>query len=202
MAGAVPEDQLDPVSPLRPEHGTRRRSPRTGRPPSSRERERPGHPPLCGSPRAGSPPSPDRARRANHAPALRARITTAIAFGLTRVPTRTMTPEISSSIPLVPDRRRRRGRTTSGLAAGSGPAPTRAGTNGTTSVHAPARLATPPEDLLRRQPVAARHLRHDRARRQRLLDDRPLLVDRPPAAATFESGSETAVLARSPKRSL
>src|SRR5712691_3975596 len=105
-AGAVPEDQFYPVSPLRAEHidhageriGAHRLAHQRGQPLCS----------LAEVDRLRRHHNPDVPGWSDHECALSARITASIARGFASAPTRTSTPAISSSIPSALDRRRAR----------------------------------------------------------------------------------------------
>src|SRR2546430_12652816 len=116
-AGAVPEDQLYPVGPLRAEHvdhageriGAHRLAHQRGQPLCS----------LAEVDRLRRHHNPDVPGWPDHECALSARITASIARGFASAPTRTSTPAISSSIPSALDRRRaRRGALAGGGASG------------------------------------------------------------------------------------
>src|SRR5438132_93608 len=105
-AGAVPEDQLYPVSPLRAEHvdhageriGAHRLAHQRGQPLCS----------LAEVDRLRRHHNPDVPGWPDHECALSARITASIARGFASAPTRTSTPAISSSIPPALDQGRAR----------------------------------------------------------------------------------------------
>src|SRR3954468_4710141 len=128
-ARAVPEDQLDPVSALGPEH-------------VNRARERVGAHRLTHESRETVCPfaEVDRARRhhdadcaggPNHGPTFSARITAAIACGLAPDPIRTTRPSILTSIPVTGPRRRARWGCERGGGRRPGKASTTAGTTRT-----------------------------------------------------------------------
>src|ERR1700687_5992075 len=122
---AIPEDQLDPVRTLGPEHVDR---------PAERIRchglahqRRQSLRSLAEVDRSGSHHHPDRAGRADHAPAFNARSTALTAFTSAPRPTRTVTPLISTSIVPALASALHRGALRCGT--GDDPASTTAGTN-------------------------------------------------------------------------
>jgi len=95
--GAIPEDQLHPVRPLRPEH-LDDAGERVGVHCLTHQRRQPFGP-LAEVDRLRRNRHPDGAGGPDHAPALSAWITGAIAPGVASAPTPTSTPPISNSIP-------------------------------------------------------------------------------------------------------
>src|SRR5579872_6866214 len=104
-AAAVPEDQLDAIGPLRPEHVYDTREWVGAYAFAHHRRE-----PLCSFAevdRLRRHQNPNIAGGSDHAVAFSARITASMVRGFASAPTRTSTPAISSSMPSDRDRRRR-----------------------------------------------------------------------------------------------
>src|SRR3954469_3012751 len=128
-AGAVPEDQLDPVGAFGPEHIDCARE-RVGAHRLTHESRQAVHP-LAEVDRARRHQDAHRAGGPNHGPTFSARITAAIACGLAPDPIRTTMPSISTSMPVTGPRRRAGRGGNAGGGGGPGDGSTTAGTNRT-----------------------------------------------------------------------